>query len=141
MAKAQRTDDAPGMTLDTPVVTTPPRVEQVSTVDQDGQPYCPLHNCRMVAQGSERDETLYKCKVPGCKMRSRRVRGKVPAEPQKCPMVTCKAGDGFYLEVDAPRTTLGELVMVCPNCGYTARVPRPGYTAPIRRVVEDFGDR
>jgi len=100
----------------------------------DGRPFCPTHNCLQVASGSKGKHTHYRCPVPGCTTREKRARPqvKVPAEPLACPQRTCrdeKQEPLAYLAVDAKLSTIAQLHMTCPKCGFHVKVPRAIFAA------------
>lgn len=106
----------------------------------DSRPFCGKHNCLMKATSSTKETTRYACPVPLCDQKEKRARGtvKIPREPQACPDVRCR-GKKTFLEVDAPRSTMAHLSMVCPSCAFEIKVPRPMYNAGVR-TFEQEGD-
>lgn len=113
----------------------------------EGRPYCERHNVLMVASGSRPAVTLYRCPVEGCDARAKRVRPqfKIPAQPQMCPQRIC-ADAPAALEVVARLSTLAQLHMACPRCGFSLKVPRPQFGPQLasqrrRALVEDLGER
>jgi hypothetical protein len=116
----------------------------------EGRPYCPKHNCLMKATATRETVTHYACPVPACNEREKKVRPqlKVPAAPQACPQRICAAGPGqeqSYLQVDLRLSSLSQLHMACPRCGFHVNVPRPHFDAAAaqraRRQAEDLAAR
>lgn len=117
--------------------------QQASSVAraENGRPYCSRHNVLMRATGTKGDVTHYACPVPGCdcKAKSARPKDPIPKEPLTCPQVSCRE-PAKYLEVDVDRSTLGQLAMVCPGCGFTTRVPRPQIAFVNQRMRESAAE-
>jgi hypothetical protein len=113
----------------------------------DSKPYCPLHNCLLVATGSKPGHTHYACPVAGCDSREKRARPaiKVPARPQMCPQRSCREA-GAALEADPRLSNVAQLNMICPRCGFSMKVPRPHFDAAAaqrarRQDVDDLAAR
>lgn len=138
-----------------PVLDLDPVVDEATAVNEatpqraiarqgdDGRPYCDVHNCLMVAQGTEGQITRYKCPVPNCECRVKRVRkfAAVPSKPLQCQAATCQEPPQF-LVVNRKLSHGGMLRMDCPNCGRFQIVPVPGFQPDARpRRDEDLGDR
>lgn len=89
-----------------------------------GRPYCPKHNCLMVAYSSKSSVTHYKCPVESCDATEKRVRDgvQVPKGPQRCGSKLC---DGAAMEVVPEFVGSSNLLVKCPKCGATLHVPRP----------------
>lgn len=125
-----------------PVIVPP---TQTTARAENGRPYCVRHNVLMRATGTKESVTHYACPVPDCDCKSKtaKQREPIPREPAVCPQATCRT-PVHYLEVDASRTTLALLAMVCPNCGFISRVPRPaiaGVVIPRDDAADDLGAR
>jgi hypothetical protein len=134
---------APAMAIDagSPIEAISATVPPVNGVDRDGRPYCGKHNCVMIAQSTEGQATYYRCKVPGCEEREKRLRGQVPREPVWCSQRNC-LNHGVALEVVAERSNYASLVMCCPKCGFEVQTPRPGFEHTTRpAAAEDFAAR
>lgn len=139
-------DEGPEAATD--VEQTPPPPTRARQGD-DGRPFCPTHNCLQIASGSKGKHTHYRCPVPGCATREKRARPqvKVPAEPQACPQRTCREPDGTplaFLEVDPKLSSMAQLHMHCPRCGFHLKVPRPIFAEALaqqRRPREDLAAR
>jgi len=122
----------------------PPIPETART--ETGRPYCGKHNVLMQITGTKGDVRHYACPVPGCDAKAKQARPKdpIPKDPAVCPQVSCR-DPKQYLEVDAARSSSGQLAMVCPGCGFTSRVPRPQIAfvnqAIQREAAEDLGAR
>lgn len=134
---------APAMAIDvgSPIEAIAATVPPVNGIDRDGRPYCGRHNCAMFAHGGDGGVTYYRCKVPGCEEREKRLRGQVPREPVWCGQRNCRDG-GIALEVVAERSNYASLVMRCPQCGFEVQSPRPGFEHTAKpAVAEDFAAR
>lgn len=94
----------------------------------DGRPFCEKHQCLMTATGSGEKVTYYKCPVPGCDCKAKRIRPqfKMSAEPKECPHQTCRDPQQ-YLELAAKQGQTATLTMVCPKCGFKLQQPRPQF--------------
>lgn len=139
--KTPRTS-GPAMSLDAGAPIEPLPVAPLNGADRDGRPYCGRHNCVMISQGGQGGVTYYRCKVPGCDEREKRLRGQVPREPVWCSQRNCR-DHGVALEVVVDRSNYASLVMCCPKCGFEVQSPRPGFehtTAPAT-PAEDFSTR
>lgn len=109
------------------------------------RPSCARHHVQMRAVSSPEHVTYYACPVPGCDQTDKRSRkaAAIPTEPKACPMRTCQASGEpgshpQYLEVDE-RKTKGNpalIVLVCPQCGFELKTPRPGVFDRVQRVRE-----
>lgn len=133
----------PAMSLDAgaPIEPLPVAPPLGNGVDRDGRPYCGRHNCVMIAQSTEGQATYYRCRVPGCEEREKRLRGQVPREPVWCSQRNCR-DHGIALEVVVERSNYASLVMRCPRCGFETQAPRPGFEQTARpAVAEDFAAR
>ena len=127
----------------------PPQPAVRARQGDDGRPFCPTHNCLQVATGSKDQHTHYACPVPGCSTKEKRARPqvKVPAEPQRCPQRTCRDADGkplAFLEVEPKLSSMAQLHMACPKCGFHMKVPRPIFAEALaqqRRPREDLAAR
>lgn len=102
----------------------------------NSRPYCPRHNCLMIANRSDKVATHYRCRVDGCDAAEVRMRPEHPApiEPQLCP--ECQSsGVESACEVD-PRRSAGKinLVMVCPACRWSVEVLRPTAARMAARI-------
>lgn len=111
-------------------------------VDRDGRPYCGKHNCVMIAQSGQGGVTYYRCRVPGCEEREKRLRGQVPREPLWCGQRSCRDKPPA-LEVVPERSNFSALVMCCPRCGFETIAPRPGFELAATPIppAEDFSTR
>jgi hypothetical protein len=97
---------------------------------------------------SKPDKTHYKCPVEGCEETAKRVRPtlRVPAAPQFCPQRHCRrGGQAVALEAVGRLSTVAQLHMQCPRCGFELKVPRPQFEPALDRrrqaAIEDLGDR
>lgn len=103
------------------------------------RPYCPKHNCLMIANRSDKSATFYRCRVDGCDAMEVRMRPEHPAptEPLMCPLCD-RSGDQIACEVDRVRSS-GKitLLMQCPSCKWEVEVPRP----TAARIVKRFENR
>lgn len=109
------------------------------------RPSCSRHHVQMRAVSSPEHVTYYACPVPGCDQTDKRSRkaAAIPTEPKACPMRTCQASGEpgshpQYLEVDE-RKTKGNpalIVLVCPQCGFELKTPRPGVFDRVQRIRE-----
>lgn len=111
----------------------------------EGRPYCPRHNVLMRAIGSHPDHTRYKCPVPGCDEKAKRVRPtlKVPHQPQMCPQRSC---DEVAMVVTPALSNVAQFHMECPQCGFSLKVPRPTFAPQLDRqrriaAAEDLAAR
>ena len=90
--------------------------------------------------------TLYACPVRGCDTKEKRARPqtKIPAAPLRCQQRTCR-DEERYLEVNPELSTVANLEMVCPGCGFHVKVPRPQFTPQLARQRQaaegDFAER
>lgn len=117
----------------------------------DTRPYCPRHNCLLKAESTKETHTSYRCPVPGCETKEKRVRPavRVPSNPKLCPQRQCRGEDGtkqVALEVDDRLSNLAQLHMVCPFCGFNMKVPRPQFDQAAlererRRGADDLAAR
>jgi len=111
------------------------------------RPYCPLHNCLMVATSSRKLHTNYACPVHDCDETEKRARPsvRVPAQPQLCPQRHCRGAMlAQALEVVPTLSTAAQLHMACPKCGFNLKAPRPQFDAARaqrQRDAEDLADR
>lgn len=113
--------------------------------NEDGRPYCGKHNALMVAGKTTGNVTHYYCQVEGCQEAEKKARPeiRVPAKPLICGRALC-AEKLTALEVDVERSRASAmLTMICPDCGFTQYVPRPGYVANTkpRPAEQDFAAR
>jgi len=112
-----------------------------------GRPYCPRHNVLMVAYATKPEKTHYKCPVEACDETAKRVRPtlRVPAAPQLCPQRHCRRdGQAMALETVGTLSTVAQLHMQCPRCGFALKVPRPQFEPALERrraAVEDLAER
>lgn len=107
----------------------------------DSRPFCGKHNCLMKSVGSSPTETRYSCPVALCDQKEKRARGavQIPREPQACPDIRCR-GKQSFMEVDVRRSSTAHLSMVCPNCAYEIKVPRPTFNSGRRTYEREEGD-
>ncbi len=101
----------------------------------DFKPYCPVHNCSMIAQTSRKTATVYKCRVSNCDATEVRMRPihPIPKDPIVCPK--CKSfGDEIACEVIPTRTNETQLLMQCPGCKWEVRVQRPTAAKIVSRI-------
>jgi len=142
-AKTMGLGDGPAVTAAAVPVVGPQGSVPRATIER---PYCQKHNVLMSAYSSKEGVTHYACPVPNCGATAKQARPKdpIPKDPAVCPQVSCR-DPKQYLEVDAARSSSGQLAMVCPGCGFTSRVPRPQIAfvnqAIQREAAEDLGVR
>lgn len=116
------------------------------------RPFCCRHNCLMKAEKSDPLATHYACPVPGCSEKEKKARPaiKVPAEPMRCTQrvhgLEKEGSREHFLEVNDELSTLANLHMECPGCGFHVKVPRPQFTPQMARQQAaaadgDFGER
>lgn len=119
----------------------PPAAEPAPVARQgdESRPFCSKHNCLMRATSTKSSITHYGCPVPSCSSKEKRARKAqhIPAEPKACPDVRCQDKKSF-LEVDLSRSTPALLCMVCPECDFSMKEPRPQFRDILRRQRPDF---
>ena len=108
------------------------------------RPYCRRHNVLMRSVGTGGGVTRYKCPVPDCNEAEKRAqpRSVIPREPLECPKCRQRRIEAdqpvnpVYCEVDASRSTSGQLCMACPEmgCDFHTLIPRPDIAVRARRM-------
>lgn len=93
-----------------------------------GRPFCEKHQCLMSANGSGKDVTYYRCPVPDCDCKEKRIRPqfKMSATPKECPHQTCRDPQQ-YLEAAPAQPSAANITMVCKKCGFKLQQPRPQF--------------
>lgn len=124
-------DVADGFGLDDPG-----KAVQESKPADNSRPYCPRHNCLMIAQTSRNVATIYKCRVKECDAVEVRMRPENPAptSPMWCPLCAKASGLEIACEVHRQRSTPTELLMQCPQCRWEVRVARPTAAKVVARI-------
>lgn len=88
------------------------------------RPYCPRHNCLMIATGSTTLTTRYKCPADGCDSLQQLV-PKPRTRPPIAPLICPQCDDDVPMEVNHDHSREFKLLMECPRCHWDTYVPRP----------------
>lgn len=110
------------------------------------RPCCERHVVLMQAYSSTDEKTYYRCPVPGCDEREKRVRVQVdiPSEPRACPQRTCRTPEGAptsYLELVPKLSSLAQLHMACPACRFNLKIPRPQFAEQVKNEARRRRER
>jgi hypothetical protein len=146
---AETNSSAAGTTASDVAITAAAQVPDGPRADQQNSPVCPLHNCVMLANGTQGATTFYYCQVEGCKESQKmRRNGHAFAKPMLCPMADCihrNKGKQTAMQIVPNGAQNGQLRMKCPapECTYETVVldPRMKSLPGMRPKPPNFDER